>query len=125
MGPHISPSAGIGTSSLDSINGGPSSALKSMETRMISSPHSTQNAHHAAHVAAHAAAQRWPSPYPSLGSALPYPPIPPSPWRLPGAGGSAHSYKPYGPIPMGYQLATDPLTGQILLIPTGNYKQTI
>ena len=31
---------------------------------------------------------------------------------------------PAGPIPMGYQLAKDPLTGQILLIPTGmNFKR--
>ena len=123
MLPHISPSGGMGASSLDSMAGGSSSTLKSMEPRMISSPHSTQTAHHAAHVAAQAAAQRWPSPYPSLGSGLPYPSMPPSPWGLPGAGGSAHSYKPYGPIPMGYQLATDPLTGQILLIPTGNFYE--
>ena len=118
--PHISPSGGIEASSLESI-GGSSSALKSIESRMISSPHSTQTANHAAQVAAQAAAQRWPTPYPPLGSGLPYPPIPPSPWRLPGVGGSGNNYKPYGPIPMGYQLATDPLTGQILLIPTGNF----
>ena len=89
---------------------------------MISSPHAAQSAHHAAQVAAHAAAaaQRWPAPYSPLGSASPYPPISPNHWGLPPAGNSAPNYKPYGPIPMGYQLARDPLTGQILLIPTGN-----
>ena len=30
---------------------------------------------------------------------------------------------PAGPIPMGYQLAKDPLTGQILLIPTGIFLE--
>ena len=45
------------------------------------------------------------SPYPgSPGAGMPY-------W-LPGG------VPPIGPIPMGYQLAKDPLTGQILLIPT-------
>jgi hypothetical protein len=39
---------------------------------------------------------------------------PPSPWLAPP--GLSH---PMGPIPMGYQLAKDPLTGQMLLIPTG------
>ena len=32
---------------------------------------------------------------------------------------------PAGPIPMGYQLAKDPLTGQILLIPTGILKKKV
>ena len=90
---------------------------------MITSPHSVQSAHHAAQVAAQAAAaaHRWPTPYPPLGRAPSYPPISPNHWGLPGAAGSGPAYKPYGPIPMGYQLATDPLTGQILLIPTGYY----
>ena len=55
------------------------------------------------------------------------PPPPPSlhqslhgPWGLP----PHHLPSPAGPIPMGYQLAKDPLTGQILLIPTGmNFKR--
>ena len=120
MPPHISPSGAIGASSLDPIAGGSSSSLKSIDSRMISSPHSAQSAHHAAQVAAHAAAQRWPVPYPSIGSTPSYPQISPNHWGLPRAPGSGQNYKPYGPIPMGYQLATDPLTGQILLIPTGN-----
>ena len=56
-----------------------------------------------------------------LGSLVPPPtgatPLPPTPglhnpWLPP------HMPSPAGPIPMGYQLAKDPLTGQILLIPT-------
>ena len=39
-------------------------------------------------------------------------PYPPSPWSLP------PGHPMMGPIPMGYQLAKDPMTGQILLIPT-------
>ena len=120
MPPRISPSASIGPAALDPMLGGASSSLKAIDSRMISSPHSAQGAHHAAQVAAHAAAaaaaQRWPAPYPPPGSATPYPSISANPWELPG---SRPNYKPYGPIPMGYQLATDPLTGQILLIPTG------
>ncbi len=62
-----------------------------------------------------------PPPPPSAGggSATPMPPSPlhphHSPWGLP----HGHTPSPLGPIPMGYQLAKDPLTGQILLIPTG------
>ena len=43
-----------------------------------------------------------------------------SPWMHPT--GLSH---PMGPIPMGYQLAKDPLTGQMLLIPTGKNLQTL
>jgi hypothetical protein len=52
-----------------------------------------------------------PSHYPSTS---PFGAAPP-PWMAPP--GMSH---PMGPIPMGYQLAKDPLTGQMLLIPTGN-----
>ena len=91
---------------------------------MIPSSHSAQSAHHAAQVAAQAAAaaHRWSTPYPSIAGAPPYPPISPNHWGLPGGSGAGPVYKPYGPIPMGYQLARDPLTGQILLIPTGKSK---
>lgn len=121
MPPHLSPSGSIASASLDPMSVGSASALKSIDSRMITSPHPAQSAHHAAQVAAHAAAaaHRWPSPYPPLGSGTPYPQISPNHWGLPGRAGSGPNYKPYGPIPMGYQLATDPLTGQILLIPTG------
>ena len=50
---------------------------------------------------------------------------PPPPGASSGALSGAHPWmaphlpSPAGPIPMGYQLAKDPLTGQILLIPTG------
>ena len=51
-----------------------------------------------------------PPPWPAQHPAQPYPPSPwgPAPAPPPGC----------GPIPMGYQLAKDPMTGQILLIPT-------
>ena len=127
MPPHLSPSANISSGSLDTIAGGSCSSSKSVENRLVPSPNSAQSAqHHAAQAAAAhaaAAAHRWPSPYPHIGGASPYgPPMPPRHWGLPGASGPGASFKPYGPIPMGYQLATDPLTGQILLIPTGKYK---
>ena len=87
-------------------------------SNIVSSTNSERDFASAAHAAA--AAHRGPSPYPHIGGASPYgPPMPPRHWGLPGAPGA--SFKPYGPIPMGYQLATDPLTGQILLIPTGNF----
>ena len=49
-----------------------------------------------------------PPPPPSYGSPWSVPPVPP-----PGM----------GPIPMGYQLAKDPMTGQILLIPTDSSQR--
>merc|ERR1719309_1171526 len=45
-------------------------------------------------------------------------PSSPSPWGLPPGHPSMS-----GPIPMGYQLAKDPMTGQILLIPTDHTGQ--
>lgn len=70
------------------------------------------------------------NPYPPPPSPLHHwglPPPPPNPivGPPPNLNGAAANntpqqppYNPYGPIPMGYQLARDPLTGQILLIPT-------
>merc|ERR1719350_633398 len=49
----------------------------------------------------------------------PYGPAPP--WAHPG--GMAPPGGIAGPIPMGYQLAKDPMTGQILLIPTDHTGQ--
>ena len=49
----------------------------------------------------------------------PYGPAPP--WAHPG--GMAPPGGIAGPIPMGYQLAKDPMTGQILLIPTDHMGQ--
>ena len=64
---------------------------------------------------------------------------PPPPWPAPGAPGPGPYPSPYGvppghpmapgpagqmgPIPMGYQLAKDPMTGQILLIPTDHAQR--
>ncbi|TRY68610.1 hypothetical protein TCAL_03225 [Tigriopus californicus] len=57
----------------------------------------------------------WPPSHVPPGTPSPggYPSIPP--WMPPGLVGAPPQM---GPIPMGYQLAKDPLTGQILLIPT-------
>ena len=130
MPPHISPAGGIASTSLDPVAAGSSTSLKALEGRMTpAAPPPGQSAHHATQLAAHAAASahRWPTPYPHLGAGASthYPGMPPHPWGLPGASsaGARPNFKPYGPIPMGYQLATDPLTGQILLIPTGRHKE--
>ena len=58
-------------------------------------------------------------PHPPGAAPTPLPPgAHPHPWMTP------HFQSPAGPIPMGYQLAKDPLTGQILLIPTGKMEVT-
>ncbi len=82
----------------------------------------------------HAAAPPPPGSHPTAaGPSGPWPPIPPPHHPLWGAGHPppvpyhppTHmtpwmpgGVSPAGPIPMGYQLAKDPLTGQLLLIPT-------
>ena len=61
---------------------------------------------------------RWPGfepPFPGMTGSFP---PPPPPWGA--TAGMNVTKPPYGPIPMGYQLARDPLTGQILLIPTSD-----